>query len=271
MKNKYMYQVIENLKNYRGKDVLTVYLSVQGKKSPNIKTLFSELDSLIHCTLSRKQRDDFKNEVGKMKSYLAEEFDSRGTKSIVFFAGNNFFEVFTFEFFLPSVCIVSKSFFLAPVLEEIKSHSRYMVLLADREKARIFSVYLGRIEELAEFSDGHVPQNVRANERDLYGRSDIIFRHIEDHLHRHLVLISQKAEEFAKGKTIHFIIIGGHREMFEKIKKHLPKNMSKKILGEFVTELNIPIQDVFLKSKVVIETLAEEKNYEQMERTLQGI
>ena len=56
-------------------------------------------------------------------------------------------------------------------------------------------------------------------------------------------------QEFACGKDIDHILIGGHPEMFEKIKKHLPKHLKDKVIGEFVTELNIPITKVFRLAK----------------------
>lgn len=113
----------------------------------------------------------------------------------------------------------------------------------------MFTVYQDKIEEHKDFFNGTVPQKVRANERDFYGRSNKIFRHIEDHLNRHLKLIANTVYNFIKGKNINFILIGGHKEMLSKIKNHLPKTLKKMIRGEFVTELNIPLKDIYLKSK----------------------
>ena len=151
-----------------------------------------------------------------------------------------------------------------------QDNSRYMVLLADRKKAIIFTFVNGQIEDHDTLSVDDVPQNVRANERDFFGRSDIIFRHIEDHLHRHLKLVAKMATEFARGKHINFILIGGHLEMFEKIKKHLPKNLQDKVIGEFVAELNIPLDKILAIAKVAADKIQEQKNIEDMEETLKG-
>ena len=120
---------------------------------------------------------------------------------------------------------------------------KYLVLLADREKAIFFTVESGKIKEKKEIFEGSVPQNVKAKKID-WGRDDKIFRHIEQHLHYHLQKVAKEAFEFAKGKKINFVILGGHRELIPKMKKHLLYPLSKIVIGEFVTELNIPIDKI---------------------------
>lgn len=125
---------------------------------------------------------------------------------------------------------------------------KYLVLLVDREKARLFTVRLGKIEENQGFLDLRVPQKVKAKKTD-WGRDDKIFRHIEGHLKDHLQMVARKAGEFIIGKNIHFVILGGHRELLPKMRTVLPYPVNKMVKGQFISELNIPVNDVFLKSK----------------------
>lgn len=125
---------------------------------------------------------------------------------------------------------------------------KYLVLLADREKAKLFTVNLGKIEEQKEIFDNSVPQNVKAKKID-YGRDDKIFRHIEQHLHYHLQLIAKETKDFIKGKNIQFIILGGHEELLPKMKAHLTYPLNKLVIGKLITELNIPVNDVLVLSK----------------------
>lgn len=120
---------------------------------------------------------------------------------------------------------------------------KYLVLLVDREKAILFTVRLGKIEERKEIFVGQVPQRVKAKTINL-GRTDKIMRHIEYHLNEHLKLVAKETREFIKDKNVKFIIIGSHHELFHKIKKHLKYPLNKMILGEFVTELNIPLSKI---------------------------
>lgn len=128
---------------------------------------------------------------------------------------------------------------------------RYLVILADRQKAKFFTLFLGTVEEKGEITDKAVPQKVKA----AHTRTDHVNQHIRNHLHYHLKLVGQKLKEFAISKKIDVVLIGGHKELFNQVKKHLPYQLRDKIRGEFVSELNIPTEQIAEKSKLVIKNL----------------
>lgn len=130
----------------------------------------------------------------------------------------------------------------------------YMVLLVDRQKAKMFTLIDGSVERVEEIKDGHVPQKVKHGD-DTWDAQNKIFRHIEDHLHRHLTLVSQKAAIFAKENHIAVIIIGSHKPLFSKIEKHLPYPLSQKVKGTFVTELKAPFNEVLKRAKRLIDQI----------------
>jgi hypothetical protein len=240
--------------------VLSVYLGTAEKKTFHANVVVSQFHSLIHQSLTKDEQKKFKKDIDRIISFLKEQYDSRGKRSIVFFsAGEKLFEVLEFEFYLPPLCVILHTPYLKPILEALDTYTKYLVLLVDHKKARLFTVHLGEIEEHKDVFNGNVPQKVRANEEHYYGRSNKIFRHIEDHLHRHLQFIAEVINDFVKDKNIHFIILGGHREIFKKIKYYLPSHLQKLVLGQFDTELNVPLNTVFLKSKKIAEQIEQEK------------
>ncbi|MCR4305539.1 MAG: hypothetical protein NUV73_00460 [Candidatus Daviesbacteria bacterium] len=231
--------------------VFSVYLGSDGKVVPTADLLSAELHSLVHQNLSAVQRNKWQRDIKKIEDFLHQFVGSSNTRSYVFFtSGKNLWQVLNFEFFLPPLCKISNYPYKKPLEEAVEKYRKYLVVLADREKARLFTVHLGKIEEYKDIFDDQVPQKVKAKKID-YGRDNKIFRHIEDHLHRHLQVISKATKDFTKGKIIHFIILGGHKELLPKIKAHLPYPLKEKVLGEFVTELNIPLGKVLLFSKKI--------------------
>lgn len=259
------------VKKYRNSTypILSVYFGFAGKKTPDRKVVLSLFHSLIHQNMSDEERKIFKRDVQKIEEYLTDVFDSRGTRSIVFFtAGKHLWEVFPFEFYLPPLCVVSYSLYVKPLIDAVDSYKKYIVLLIDREKARLFSVYLGEIQEYTEVFDGIVPQNVRANERDFYGRSDKIFRHIQDHLHRHVAIIANSLSEFIKKNGGNFLLIGGHKELLAMVKNELPDSVQKMVVAEFVTSVNIPLQKVLLQSKAVAEKIEQNEEESRLQSAL---
>lgn len=270
MKDK-MFTTIQKLKTYNGSDfpILTIYLGRADKKTFNAEVIVAQFHSLIHQALDEKEQKRFKKDIERITHFLREQYDSRGKKSIVFFtAGENLWEIIDFEFYLPPLCVILHSPYLKPILEAFDTYTKYLVLLIDRKKAQMFTVHLGQIEEHTDVFDGQVPQKVKHGD-DTWDAQDKIFRHIEDHLHRHLKLIAHATSEFVKDKNVHFIILGGHKELFTKVKNHLPDHLRKMVLGEFVTELNIPLNTVFLKSKKIVEELEQDKETKRMEVSLQ--
>lgn len=139
-----------------------------------------------------------------------------------------------------------------------KRNNAYMVLLVDRKKAVMFTLFDGSVGKKDELIDGHVPQKVKHGD-DTWDAQDKIFRHIEDHLHRHLKLVSEKTAAFAKENNISKIIIGSHKPLFSKIENHLPHPLSKKVKGKFITELKTPFNEILRRAKNLISEL-EAKN-----------
>ncbi len=245
---------IAKLKTYENSQfpVLSVYLGSGDKKTPKPIFLVSQLHSLIHQNLSDDEQKFWRKDIDKIDEYLRQFFDRSDKRSVVFFsAGKNLWEVLEFEFFLPPLVLGLHAPYLKPIEEALATYRKYLVLLVDREKARLFTVHLGKIEEHKDFFDGEVPQRVKAKTINL-GRTDKIMRDIEGHLHRHLQLINKKTREFIRGKNIHFIILGTHQELLAKLKLHLVYPLNKMVLGEFITELNIPLNIVLRHSKNVV-------------------
>lgn len=118
-------------------------------------------------------------------------------------------------------------------------NKRYLFVIADRKFAKILTFFDGVLEDRTEISDPSVPQDVKSNKEENYARNDKIIRHIEDHIHRHLQLISKKVDEFVGVRPVHAVFIGGHRELLHLIKKHLNPSLRKKIVGEFVAGLKV--------------------------------
>ncbi len=237
--------------------ILSVYLSSSGKQVPYPSFYISQFHSLIHQNLKDIEQKEWQSDSARIEEYLHESINKSSARSLVFFtAGKDLWQVLDFEFYLPPLVKTSSQPYLKPIEDAVKKYSKYLVLLVDRKKARLFTVNLGKIEEEKLVFDGEVPQNVKAKKID-WGRDDKIFRHIEDHLHRHLQTIAKKTFDFFMGKDIHFLIIGGHAEMIPKIKKHLPYPLNQMILGQFITELNIPLNDVLLHSKRVASKVDE--------------
>ncbi|MBI2019388.1 hypothetical protein HYS95_01820 [Candidatus Daviesbacteria bacterium] len=236
-----MDEILQKLKRFKKSKfpTLTIILSTNEKRVPYPSFFLTQLHDLIHKNLNANQKVYFRQDLERMEAYLNESFE-REKRTVVFFASpQNLWEVLDFEFSMSPVCIASRAPYLVTIEQALKVHPKYLVLLVDREKAKFFTVTLGKVEEVYDYVSTDVPQRVKAKKVD-WGRYDKIPRHIEDHLHRHLKIISELARIFVEGRKIQYILLGSHKELLPKIKSHFKYPLNKMIKGEFITELKGP-------------------------------
>lgn len=148
----------------------------------------------------------------------------------------------------------TQMFYIKLMKNTIKKHNRYLVLLVDRKRARMFTLHNGAVEQDEKFINTHVPQKVKHGD-DTWDAQDKIFRHIEDHLHRHLTSIAQQTRLYAAKNHITAVVIGSHKPLFSKIKKHLPYLISQKVKGTFTTELKAPFSEILERAKILIDKI----------------
>jgi hypothetical protein len=134
-----------------------------------------------------------------------------------------------------------------------------MVLVVDRQKANMFTLINSMLVDQSTIFDDQVPQKVKHGD-DTWDAQNKIFRHIEDHLHKHLTLISQKATLFAKKNHVTNIIIGSHKPLFSKIEKNLTDSLTKKISGRFITELKVPMDEIIIRAKNVVNRIEQKES-----------
>lgn len=127
-----------------------------------------------------------------------------------------------------------------------------MILLVDKKRASMFTFFKGAVGDKIDISDEQVPQRVKKG-GERWNAQDKIFRHIEQHLHRHLAVIGNKAALFAKQNDVSNLVIGSHPFLFKKIKKHLPYPLRNNVRGIFVTELKEPFNKILKRVKYCIE------------------
>lgn len=117
---------------------------------------------------------------------------------------------------------------------------KYLFLIVDKEKAKMFLFQQKNIENYTEITNAIVDQKIKANKGSLYARNSKLMRRIENQLKQHLRFISQNVRISIKGQRIKGVFIGGHQQLFHEIEASLPMTLQRKVVGEFVTELNIP-------------------------------
>lgn len=256
--------VIRKLQAYNDRTfpILSVYLEVPEQAHERNEKMCRRFNNLIEKNLKPEQIPQIQSDLSYTDAYLKQYQHNNDYKSIALFSGDNkLWEVINIYDQLPDFITVSHTPYLKPLIKVLGKYRRYLVILADREKARFFTLHMGQLEYQGNVYDPSVPQKVkRRGAAELSGKID---SHIQDHLRRHLLYIGQQVDNFTKNKQINGVIIGGHKELLRNMKDALPKHLQTKTLGEFVSELNVDFNEVLIKSKNIINSVDSRLNQQQ--------
>ena len=97
--------------------------------------------------------------------------------------------------------------YLRPLLTLIDEFERYMILLVDKQTARLFVVYLGEIEEYTELMDELVPHS-RAGGLSAEKNQ----RHHEMHVLWHVKHAVEATEQLWMRERCQWLLVGGTEE-----------------------------------------------------------
>lgn len=140
---------------------------------------------------------------------------------------------------------------LPSVLGEMEE-GQYLIIIADKKKAVLFLFNKDDMEISKKIMDPGVRKETKINSGEIYGKNTKLEHKMDNQLHQHLQLIMHEIEAFVQGKHINGVFIGGHQPLFHLIEDALPTLLQEKVRGDFVTELNIPEEELLRHCTKVI-------------------
>jgi peptide subunit release factor 1 (eRF1) len=141
---------------------------------------------------------------------------------------------------------------VTPLLELVDEYERYAVALVDKRKARLFTVFLGKIEESDRLRD-FVP-----GKHDQGGLSQPNYqRHHEAHVHWHLKRVAEHLAELFRRRSFDRLILGGPEEATSELRRMLPRALAQRLVAVIPVELSAS------EGEILAETLRIEERVER--------
>ena len=261
-----------------GSKVISLYLNIDGALFPRHLDLEPDLSALLRKVEKDFLKDDHtRNEEKKSVSkdleridqYVRFELDREDKRGLAIFASadQGLWKVVTLPVRLPNLITVAAKPHLATLASVINQYDYYCTVVVDRRKARIFSVYMGEIEESFGIFEDNVPDQVKGGEWAGL-RQTKIAHHIEDHLARHLKRVSNKTLAYYKARKFKHLLIGGSKEVIPKFKEVLHPYLKERVSGEFIADPDTSINSILKKSKGCEEGFEFEREKKLIERVL---
>ena len=172
-----------------GAPVTTLYLDTDGRRYPRRSEYLTRADDLLRSAKDRARRfdrpgfDSACRDVARIRTYLRDEFDRRGTRGVAVFSSSSagLWNAVPLPQPVRDRASLGPRPDVVPLEALVELAETSCVAIVDREKARTLVTTLGEIEEVTDILDevpGQHDQGGWAQRR--------LQRHIEDHVLRHV-------------------------------------------------------------------------------------
>ncbi len=228
-------QEIVEFKSRTGSSTLSVYLDVNQSNAANLNRMFevSLFNVLreVEEKLDSHQRSAFQAGAVRVQKFV-ESYRPRA-KGLVIFCdpAENFFRVHEIQLPVKTEARWSEKPYLRPLLEIIDEHERYGVILTDRAQARLFSIFLGEIEEYREALAEADVTRFKSSGRDHIRSQMRHQRRADTRALWHLKQVAEIMEGVAERHAFDRLVLAGPVEATNELHRQLPKALRAKVIG----------------------------------------
>ncbi|MCF8061721.1 MAG: host attachment protein [Deltaproteobacteria bacterium] len=261
----------------RSEPVVSLYLNladpgrIETELNSLVRTAHKQLDKDERFEGNRRRKLDrlLSDMHRRLRSEIGPETSAR--LLVVFADTDGLWREYRLPVALPSRMVIRQDPYTRPLGLLLDEFPRYAVLVADARKARLFSLYLGDLEEHPDvLIRDEVPDRVRAKKSMAVSAWGVysgvgdqrIQRHIEDHMHRHFRHVAERAFSWFKAERFNRMIVAAPDERtLSRLKDHLHSYLSRRVRGEFTARPDDDRQE--LKEKAIERTREIERREER--------
>jgi peptide chain release factor subunit 1 len=252
-----------------GELIVSIYLPVDSSKLSR-QEYITQLNSMIGKSreslekdenLNRNQKKNLLALFEKIKKYVNEMFWPESAKTLLIYAGEkDFWEEIKLPVALKPRLIIDPKPHTQVLRNLLQNYKRYGILLIDKEKAQIYSMYLGEIKEYLAAFISDVPPKVNYRSQMAFKEKNILSR-IEEKLHHFFKLANDRTFELFRDGKFDSLILAGRNEILSQFKNYLHSYLQQKYIGDILAEPDTSITIIKEKAqKIITESENKYKN-----------
>jgi peptide subunit release factor 1 (eRF1) len=210
---------------------LTLYLDIdQNKQSNRNRGFVVQAEALLKDLKARHPEDRRLGEAAARVQRAVKGLEPQGrTALLVVHAEAGLNELHEIKIALPASAHWRQGAFLRPLLEAMDEHERFGVVLTDKQRARLFTVYLGDITEHSDLLS-ETAQRTRTTGTDQWWSEKRQQRH---HLHEvaaHAKRVVDALHDLNLAEPFDRLIMAGPTEAAAQLARLLPRRIHGKLL-----------------------------------------
>jgi peptide subunit release factor 1 (eRF1) len=225
----------------RGARVLSVYLNTDPARQArySYQVVFQDLVKQAREPLGKRAREALMAEVARAQEWL-ETREQRGNGVALFAcAPRGLWQAYYLPVAPRDHLVYESKPDVSVLLEVVDDYERYGVALVDKERARLFTVFLGEIEETDTLRD-EVP-----GKHDQGGVSQAHFlHHHELHVYWHLKRVANHLTELFRRRTFDRLILAGPEKAAHELRRLLPRALAHRVVAVIPADMSADKRDI---------------------------
>jgi peptide chain release factor subunit 1 len=253
---------------------LSVYLDTDQADVANLNRMFevalSNALREVEETLDSPQRKDFGADAIRVLEFV--EGYRPQAKGLVIFcdASEDFFRVHEIQVPVKTGARWSEKPYLRPLLEIIDEHQRYGVILTDRAHARLFSIFLGEIEEYREALSVADVTRFKSSERDHIRSQTRHQRRADVRASWHLKHVAESMEGVAERLAFDRLVLAGPVEATTEVYRLLSKALRAKVIGTLTLAMDTSERQILAETLKLMKTAERTGEIEIVEQLIEA-
>jgi peptide chain release factor subunit 1 len=256
--------------------ITTLYLAIDGTPNPAYLIVVKDLikkkqQELQTLNLAAEVRKSAESDLKKISNFVRLRFERNGIKTLIIFscAAKKIWQVLTLTLPLRNQLEIGSRPYVRPLLALLENYHRFLAILVERSKARLFEVYAGEINEYIDVFDV-IPAKVRVGGFGGYEERRIE-RHIEDHVRRHFKHVADVAFDLYKRYAHDSVILLGSEQNTNEFKSYLRSSLQERVAASSVLEIGALSTDVMQCVMKIERQMKEKEDRRLLERLMNQV
>lgn len=247
---------IRELAGIRGEvaPITSCYLDVDGRRLVRQQDVEQELDSLLRSARRRANgHDSVHADLNRIEAFVRDGFQRGATRGLAIFAASaqGLWEVIELPVRVDSRVVINHSPAVGQLESVVQEHEPIGVLLADRQKARLFVFELGRLVERSEQLD-ELPRDYDVRGLRERGTPE---SHVEELALQHLRHAARAAFELWQERGFQHLAIGAPEAIATELESALHPYLRERLAGRLKVGVGASTEEVQVAAEQIEATV----------------
>lgn len=245
--------------------ILSIYLNIEPSGDAVLHRRFEAAFKLLIQSLEKEtsptRLSDLKKDVRRARRFIS-DFQPNGQGLVLFVDDSeDFIWAKELKIHAANQAYWLEKPYILPLLEAFDEYERYGVILADKTRARVFTYYLGEIEEEKGAVAWNDVRHFKTTGKDNLRSAFKLQRTTEMHEEWHLKHVAELMKDLASRRHFDRLILSGPKEAIDELYDLLPRDLQRKVAGR----LSLPVD---VHEKELLESLTQLENQIEREKEI---